>query len=70
MSNKKEEQEKYAHEMRGKILNNPSLDYVTKDVLVDMFEKLHDGMIWVSEIESRLRDVEKGINDKDAQERR
>lgn len=70
MSNDKEIRENYAHKMRAKILNNTSLDHVTKDVLIDMFDKLHDGLIWVNAINSRLKDVESGINDKDAQERR
>ena len=70
MSNKKEKRDKYAHETRGMILNNPNLDAVTKEVLMRMFDTIHNGMIWVNSIESRLRDVEKGINDKDAQDRR
>lgn len=65
MSNEKEKRENYAHTVRERILNNDSIDYNVKDVLMEMFEDLNDGLIGLAEIEDQVRDIQKALKDPD-----
>lgn len=66
MSNEKEKRENYAHTVRERILNNDSIDYNVKDVLMEMFEDLDQGLIRLAEVREQVKDIQKALKDPDA----
>ena len=60
----KEKREEYEHLMRKKILNNDNLDYVTKDVLLDIFDMAHNATIDIQDIFLKLRDIQTTLKDR------